>query len=65
MLDGVNDYLPSPLDVKPYKATDPETGEEIELKADDSAPFAGLAFKIAYRPIRRSFNILPCLPWYS
>ena len=47
MLDGVNDYLPSPLDVKPYKATDPETGEEIELKADDSAPFAGLAFKIA------------------
>ena len=50
MLDGVNDYLPSPLDVKPYKATDPETGEEIELKADDSAPFAGLAFKIATDP---------------
>ena len=50
MLDGVNDYLPSPLDVKPYKATDPETGEEIDLKADDSAPFAGLAFKIATDP---------------
>ena len=50
MLDGVNDYLPSPLDVKPYKATDPETGEEVELKADDSAPFAGLAFKIATDP---------------
>ena len=50
MLDGVNDYLPSPLDVKPYKATDPETGEEVELKADDSAPFAALAFKIATDP---------------
>ncbi|WP_300208380.1 elongation factor G, partial [uncultured Streptococcus sp.] len=33
-----------------YKATDPETGEEVELKADDSAPFAGLAFKIATDP---------------
>ncbi|MEL1195906.1 elongation factor G, partial [Staphylococcus epidermidis] len=50
MLDGVNDYLPSPLDVNQYKATDPETGEDVELKADDSAPFVGLAFKIATDP---------------
>ena len=58
MLDGVNDYLPSPLDVKPYKATDPETGEEIELKADDSAPFAGLEFKIATDTIVGSLEYL-------
>ncbi|KRM93158.1 elongation factor EF2 [Lentilactobacillus senioris DSM 24302 = JCM 17472] len=50
MLDAVVDYLPSPLDVKPYNATDPETGEEVELKADDNAPFASLAFKIITDP---------------
>ena len=47
MLDAVIDYLPSPLDVKPYNATDPDTGEEIELIADDDEP---LAFKIATDP---------------
>ena len=31
MLDGVVDYLPSPLDVKPYVAHDPKTDEEVEL----------------------------------
>ena len=50
MLDGVNDFLPSPLDVPAYKATDADTGEEVELHADDEAPFAGLAFKIATDP---------------
>ncbi|MFT8459703.1 MAG: elongation factor G [Liquorilactobacillus ghanensis] len=49
MLDAVNDYLPSPIDVKPYKATDPD-GEEVELVAGDDKPFAGLAFKIATDP---------------
>jgi elongation factor G len=37
MLDAVVDYLPSPLDVKPYNATNPETGEEVELIANDDA----------------------------
>ena len=50
MLDGVNDFLPSPLDVRPYKATDPDTGDEVELHANDDDPFAGLAFKIATDP---------------
>ena len=50
MLDGVNDFLPSPIDVRPYKATDPDTGDEVELHANDDAPFAGLAFKIATDP---------------
>ncbi|WP_225048036.1 elongation factor G [Lacticaseibacillus kribbianus] len=50
MLDGVVDYLPSPLDVKPYNATDPETGESVELTAGDDKPFAALAFKIATDP---------------
>ena len=50
MLDAVVDYLPSPLDVKPYNATNPETGEEVELIANDDAPFASLAFKIITDP---------------
>ncbi|MCX2456546.1 elongation factor G [Lacticaseibacillus nasuensis] len=50
MLDGVVDYLPSPLDVKPYNATDPETGDPVELSAGDDKNFAALAFKIATDP---------------
>lgn len=50
LLDGVIDYLPSPLDVKPYVAHDPKTGKEVELKANDKEPFAALAFKIATDP---------------
>jgi elongation factor G len=49
MLDGVVDYLPSPLDVKPYIAHDKE-GNEVELLADDNKPFSALAFKIATDP---------------
>ncbi|UQS85637.1 elongation factor G [Apilactobacillus apisilvae] len=50
LMDAVLEYLPSPLDVRPYKATDPESGEDVELKADDSKPFASLAFKVATDP---------------
>ncbi|MCT8389146.1 elongation factor G [Leuconostoc holzapfelii] len=50
MLDAVVDYLPGPLDVKPYIANDPKTGEEVDLIADDSKPFAALAFKIMTDP---------------
>ncbi|MHC9533380.1 elongation factor G [Dellaglioa sp. BT-FLS60] len=50
MLDAVNDFLPSPLDVKPYNATDPKTDEEVEITAGDDKDFAALAFKIATDP---------------
>ncbi len=50
MLDGVVDYLPSPLDVPPIKATNPKTGETIERPPSDSEPFTALAFKIATDP---------------
>ncbi|MCQ0053630.1 elongation factor G, partial [Pediococcus acidilactici] len=50
MLDAVVDYLPSPLDVKPYSATDPETGDQVELIAGDDKSFAALAFKVATDP---------------
>jgi len=50
LLDGVCEYLPSPLDLPPVKGTDPRTGQEVEIKADDSEPFSALAFKIAADP---------------
>ena len=50
LLDAVNAYLPSPLDIPPVKGTDPKTGDEIERPASDEAPFSALAFKIAADP---------------
>lgn len=50
LMDAVVDYLPSPLDVKPYNATVPDTDEAVQLRADDDAPFAALAFKVATDP---------------
>lgn len=51
MLDAVVEYLPSPEEVKAIEGTllhDPEAVETRE--ADDDAPFAALAFKIATDP---------------
>lgn len=50
VLDGVVDYLPSPIDIPPAKGTDGKTGEDIEIKADDNEPFSALAFKVATDP---------------
>jgi len=50
LLDAVVDYMPSPLDVPAIKGIHPDSGEEIERPADDSAPFAALAFKIMTDP---------------
>ena len=63
MLDGVVDFLPSPVDipgpqVAPYEAySRQERGEgdvleeeKFELKVSDEAPFAGLAFKLMADP---------------
>jgi len=50
LLDGVVDYLPSPLEIPPILGTNPKTEEEIERKSDINEPFAGLAFKIATDP---------------
>lgn len=51
VLDAVVDYLPSPLDVPPIKGIDPNNeNKEVEIKNDDQAPFAALAFKVATDP---------------
>jgi len=50
LLDGIVDYLPSPIDLPPVKGIDLKTNQEIARKADDSEPFSALAFKIANDP---------------
>ena len=50
ILDAVIDYLPSPVEVPPVKAVNPKTDQEILITADDSAPLAALAFKVATDP---------------
>ena len=50
MLDGVVDYMPSPLDIPPIKGINPRTEKEEERHADDNGPFSALAFKIVADP---------------
>jgi len=50
LLDAVIDYLPSPLDVPPVEGVDPKSDAAVVRNADDSEPFAALAFKIMADP---------------
>jgi len=50
VLDAVVDYLPSPLDVPPMTGMNPRTGTEWKCYADESKPFAALAFKVVSDP---------------
>jgi len=50
VLDGVVDFLPSPVDLPPVKGINPITGQEEIRKADDNEPFSGLIFKIMIDP---------------
>ncbi len=50
LLDGVVDYLPSPLDVPPVVGIDPSSDKEVKRQVSDNEPFAALAFKIMTDP---------------
>jgi elongation factor G len=51
LLDGVIDYLPSPVDIPAIQGHLPHKSETFESRdASDDAPFAALAFKIATDP---------------
>ena len=50
ILDGVVDYLPSPLDLPPAKGVHPDSGEDLERSSSDDAPFAALVFKLQTDP---------------
>ena len=48
ILDAIADYLPSPLDIQPRKASKGE--EEVEVTPDIDAPFSSLCFKVMVDP---------------
>lgn len=50
LLDAINTYLPSPLDVPEAKGVHPKTGEEITRRPSNDEPMSALAFKIATDP---------------
>ncbi|MBQ1508722.1 MAG: elongation factor G, partial [Erysipelotrichaceae bacterium] len=50
LIDGIIDYMPSPLDIPAIDGVDPDSGEEDTRPASDDAPFAALAFKIMTDP---------------
>jgi elongation factor G len=61
MLDAVIRYLPSPVDKPPVKGLlDDAAGSEGERPADDKAPFAALAFKIATDPFVGTLTFIRC-----
>ena len=49
VLDAVIDYMPAPTEVKAIEGVT-DDGSPAQCKADDNAPFAALAFKIATDP---------------
>ena len=49
LLDGVIDYLPSPLDVPPIQGRTMD-GEEVVREANEDAPLSALAFKVQADP---------------
>ena len=49
LLDGVIEYMPSPVDVPDIKGTDLD-GNEVTRKSSDDEPFSALAFKIMTDP---------------
>ena len=50
MLDGVVDFLPSPLDLPAIEGTLPRSDEPVLRRADDSEPMSLLAFKTIAEP---------------
>ncbi len=61
MLDAAIRYLPSPIDKPPVKGVlDDAAGSEGERPANDEAPFAALAFKIATDPFVGNLTFIRC-----
>jgi len=56
LLDGIVEYMPSPLDLPPVQGIHPKTGEAIVCPPDDKAPFAALVFKVANDPYVGTLN---------
>ena len=47
LLDGIVNFLPTPMDIPPVSGRNPLSGQMENRPARDDAPFSGLAFKIS------------------
>ncbi|MDO9420821.1 MAG: elongation factor G [Herminiimonas sp.] len=59
MLDGVIEYLPSPVDIPPVPGMN-EDDEPVVRKAEDTEKFSALAFKIATDPFVGQLCFIRC-----
>lgn len=50
LMEAMVEYLPSPQDAAPYRATNPGSGEDEMLQADPTGPLAAFAFKTVADP---------------
>ncbi len=46
LIDGIVDFLPSPLDVPPVEGVNPDTGQIKNAPASDRSPLVALVFKV-------------------
>ncbi len=46
LLDGIVDFLPSPIDAPPVEGVDPHTGQMKQSPPSDRAPMVALVFKV-------------------
>lgn len=58
LLDGVVDYLPSPLDIPPVEGILTKNSEKVLVHADPSEPFSALIFKIMTDPFVGVLNFI-------
>ena len=58
LLDGVVDFLPSPLDIGSIKGISVDDDSEVMRKPDDSEPLAALAFKVMTDPFVGSLTFV-------
>jgi elongation factor G len=58
LLDGVVDFLPSPVDVPPVKGLRPDSDEPIVRESSDQAPLSALAFKVMTDPFVGSLTFV-------
>jgi elongation factor G len=53
LLDGIVDFLPSPLDVPPMEGMDPDTRQVKKIHPSEQSPLAALVFKVMMDQGRR------------
>ncbi|MDZ7666148.1 MAG: elongation factor G [Desulfotignum sp.] len=47
LLDAIQNFLPSPLDVPPVRGVHPETGDPLDFPPEKNGPLAALIFKVS------------------